>query len=261
VLRPSAVVVVLGLAFAGPSARAADDPVAAQCVSDAALGQKARDEGHLLDGRAAFVRCGDRACPSVVQRECVRWLAEIEERIPTLVASARDGKGADLVDAEITLDGRPFPQSRLGREVQVDPGPHELAARRGSLRTRETVVVREREKGRAVALVLASPPEKVERRAQPAPGVPVASFVLLGVAAVGGAGFAYFWARGMDKVSALRGSCAPFCTSAQIDEARTPLTVARISLGIGVAALVGALVVYLVQPTPPAPETRAGFAF
>ena len=241
-------------------ATARGETVPERCVARAAEGQKSRDEGHLLESRALFVQCGAEACPSIVARECVRWLAEVDERMPTLVIAAKGSNGRDVL-ADITLDGKPLAAASVGRDVQLDPGRHTIAASASGYESKtETVVVREREKGRRVELVLVAHSAVDTSAPAPATGrsIPALSGILGAVAVAGGAGFGYFWWRGMDEVRTLRESCAPHCTSEQIDEAREPLTIARVSLGIGIAAAVGAVVVYLVQPrSTPATTTRS----
>jgi hypothetical protein len=229
---------------------------AAECVAATERGQAKRDEGQLVASRAEFLACGGESCPAVVRRECVRWLAEVDARIPTLVVSVADSNGKDVAAAEVSLDGVRLPAAGLGRAFSLDPGPHVLRVTGKKVDPiEERIVVRERERERVVKLVLRSlePPP-----ARPASGlvtvprkrtVPALSWVLGGVAVLGGAGFAYFWARGMNEVSDLRGSCSPYCTASQIDDARSPLTVARISGGVGIAAALAAVTVYFLQPT------------
>jgi hypothetical protein len=78
--------------------------------------------------------------------------------------------------------------------------------------------------------------------------VPVFSWILGGTAVLGGVGFAYFWSRGVGRVHELRDTCAPRCTDDQVAGASRLLHAGYLSLGIGIAAAVGALVVYLVEP-------------
>ena len=121
----------------------------------------------------------------------------------------------------------------------------------------ETILARERERDRLLTLY-ATPtrsPEREDARSSTARrgNVPLLSWVLAGVAVVGGGAFAYFWTIGTNRVSDLRGSCAPYCTAEQIDDARVPLTTARIALGLGAAAAIGAVTAYLLRPTTPSP--------
>jgi hypothetical protein len=245
------------------SVAARGEPNATRCVVAAERGQKERDEGRLVASRATFASCGDQACPMVIRRECLHWLAEIEERIPSIVISVKDGSAKDVVDAEVTLDGERLASANRGREVLVDPGPHRIAAKRaGAPDVEETILVREREKGRMLSLVLETPPIVPTAPIAPVPAhgsaaVPVFSWILAGTALVGGAGFAYFWSTGVDRVHELRSTCAPRCSDGEVDEASRLLRAGHLSLGIGIAAAVGAVVVYLLQPDQPSSPRRA----
>lgn len=227
----------------------------AECVAATERGQAKRDEGQLVASRAEFVACGSDACPAVVRRECVRWLAEVDARIPSLVVSVADSNGKDVLAPEVSLDGVRLPAAGGGRAFTLDPGPHVLRATGKKVDpVEERIVVRELERERVVKLVLRSHEPPPPRAGAPitvprARTVPALSWALGGVALLGGGGFAYFWARGMGKVGDLRDSCSPYCSSEQVDDARSPLTIARISGIVGIAAAVGAVTVYLLQPT------------
>ncbi len=247
----------LGLLTASPMVHAED--VASVCVADAEVGQRLRDEARFIESRARFIRCSAEACPGVVRRECVQWLADVDQRMPSIVIATRDGSSKDVIGAAIVLDGKPLGASVVGREIPVDPGPHRLdATLAGHRRGVESVVVREREQGRRVVLVLPSDRPAV-RAVPPRRSVPVLSWVLGGVAIAGGAGFGIFWSRSLDEVSDLRASCAPYCTQDQIDDARFPANIARISAAIGITAAAFAVAVYFLTPPSPRAKTVGTF--
>lgn len=231
----------------------ANQGTAAKCVASADRGQLLRDEGKLLESRSEFSACGADVCPAVVRRECLGWLTDIDERLPSIIISVKQSGGADVVGATVSLDGQPLPNANLGRAVLVDPGQHVVRVRHPDFVSGEqTVVVREREKGRVLNLVLKSNKVVVTEPGQPrtAPGpVPWYTWALGGVAVAGGVGFGVLWSSGMNDVSDLRGSCAPYCATDQIDEVRSTLDLARISLGIGIGAAVGVVVSYLLRPS------------
>lgn len=244
---------------------AGDDAVivAEQCAKDAEQGQRARDTGKLIEAKEKLVRCSADACPPVVRKDCARWVTEVSERLPTVVIAARgmgrQKEAVDLPRAEIVIDGSARALDRQGVEVPIDPGAHTLRASFKGYETKtENVVVNEREKGRRLVITLTAeedatadrrssrPVDQRSVRVAPHP-VPVASWVLGGVGVVGIGGFAALWTVGMSEVSSLRESCAPYCSDAAIDDARTPLNVARVSLGVGAVALLSAAIVYLVS--------------
>ena len=258
IARPSMLFAALALSMTvttlASAQQAAPSTPAERCVAAADRGQLLRDEGKLKASRAELAGCGGEACPTVVRRECIRWLEEISGRIPSVILTPRDASGKDLPSARLVLDGRPVDAAGIGRALELDPGPHTLTAEMpGRERAQESFVLKERKRDRLVTIVLRAPNEgaKPERR------VPVLSWILGGVAVAGGVGFGVFWARGMDQVGDLRATCSPYCTQAQIDEVRPQLDIARISGGVGIVAAVSAVAVYfLSSPTP----ARAGAA-
>ena len=235
----------------GHASGASDDATAARCIDAASKGQRARDDGHLVDARARLVSCSADECPTIVKRDCVEWLAAVNERLPSVVVSTRAADGGDLVGAKVTVDGHALAPEQLGRSLDLDPGPHRIEVSLAGYRPKtESIVLLEREKARTVVILLAregGDPATIGARA-PKRSIPTLSWVLGGVALAGTAGFAFFWARGMDEVTKLRASCAPSCSDDQIDHARGPITIAHVSLGIAITAAVGAAAAYLLIP-------------
>ncbi len=236
---------------------AAQGTAAERCIASADKGQLLRDEGKLRASRVELATCGADACPVVVRRECVRWLEEVDARIPTAIVTARDGAGRDLPLAKLVLDGQVVPAERVGRSLALDPGPHTLRAEVGGRSAEESFILQEGERDRIVPVILRAPDEltRYEKR------VPVLSWILGGVALAGGVGFGVFWAKGMGEVSDLRATCSPYCTSAEVDDVRPSLTIARISGGVAIGAAVSAVAVYLLSSPKPVPrKTGAALA-
>ena len=80
---------------------------------------------------------------------------------------------------------------------------------------------------------------------------PRAVYYLLGGTAVGAVGFAVFAGLGKGEQGDLEKSCSPFCASADTDSVNNKYLAADISLGLGVAALVAAGIVYFTRPKVP----------
>jgi hypothetical protein len=78
--------------------------------------------------------------------------------------------------------------------------------------------------------------------------VPTAVYPLLGVGVAGLAGFGVFAALGKSKQSDLEGSCSGHCSDADVSPMKTSYLIGDISAGVGVAALVGAAIVYMTRP-------------
>jgi hypothetical protein len=128
----------------------------ADCLAAASKGQTLRDAHSLIEAREQFQICARRTCPALVQTDCGSWLETVEKTLPSVVLSAKDGQGRDLIDVSVTADGKPIAQKLDGQAVWMDPGVHwfrfELAD--GTSATSQ-VVVKEGEKAQGVAVVLA----------------------------------------------------------------------------------------------------------
>ena len=125
------------------------------CAEAASSGQLQRDRGKLIDARASFVICAQPTCPKVIQKDCAGWQRDVDERIPTVVLSAKDDLGNDLNAFTVTLDGAPFSPAADGRSTPIDPGSHTFRFTVAGHRPQERVfVAREGERARAVSAVL-----------------------------------------------------------------------------------------------------------
>jgi hypothetical protein len=238
----------LFVALGGPAPARADD--AASCAASSDEGQDLRDRGAYRKARVAFATCARDACPALIHRDCLRWLSELEEIAPTVVVSARDPDGNDLVAVRVILDGEVLQESADGKPVLVDAGAHTFrfeSSRFGPVE--KHVVLRAGEKARILDVRFASTPAAREREAPASDGprrsVPTLSWILGGVALVAFGSEAYFGVTGLSARSDARAQpCAPACPSSDADRVRTKFIVADVSLGVGVLALAGALYVW-----------------
>jgi hypothetical protein len=234
-----------GVAFAGP-----ED--ADQCASAAEHAQQLRDEGKYRRAREQMLVCARDVCPRAVKSDCGKWLGEIDRDAPTVVLGARDGKGADLFDVKVSMDGTPIQERLDGKPVIVDSGEHtfRFEAKDGTVKE-EKVLIRAAEKGRpilatlgAAAPVRDAPPEQKEQEA----GSIAPIVVLGGVGALALGSFAYFGITGKNDVDDLQ-LCKPNCRQDDVDSARTKLIVADVSLGVGVVALGVAAYLLVTRPS------------
>jgi hypothetical protein len=146
---------VLSLALAvAPLARAQDK---AACLDAVTKGQTLRDAHKLVEARDQFRTCAAASCPSVVQSDCVNFLSEVEKLLPTVVPSARSAAGADLADVKVTVDGTALTSTLAGEALPMNPGVHvfRFTGAAGATAERQ-VIVREGEKGQAVAVVMSA---------------------------------------------------------------------------------------------------------
>src|SRR5262249_12630112 len=120
---PSALAIVaLGVALFAP-ARASADGATPDCPTASEQGQRLRDDGKYLRARDMFRQCSRDSCPGVVRKDCSKWLAQIEDSMPTLVVSARDEDGKD-VSGKVLVDGEVAMTKLEGKPLTVDPGEH-----------------------------------------------------------------------------------------------------------------------------------------
>jgi hypothetical protein len=266
-VRAAAVsVIAASVALSVGSAQADEKQVCALASEDA---QQLRTEGRPREARERLLVCVRDVCPQIVRKDCTLWLAEVTAALPSVVVGARDGQGQDVVNVKVTLDGKPFTDRVDGKAIAVNPGVHTFHFEmEGAPPVDEKVVVREGEKNRELVVTFKTPappvvtapvpvkpmgPEPVPAESRShSQGPPVLTYVFTGVAAVAAGGYAYFGIKGKNDVYDLRGTCAPGCSQSQKDNASTELLIANISVGVGVAALATAAILWIAQPGAPA---------
>ncbi len=229
----------------------------AACAEASTRGQTLRDDGKYLDARASFVACASDSCPAVIRQDCGDWLAQLDKSIPSIVLVVRDAAGHDLSNASVTVDG--ITVALDGRPHIVDPGSHSLHAQFADGRsTDDHVIVRAGEQNRAivmqapaVATTTVTPTARVEPQTpsapEPSPSRSYTPSIVLGAVSVVALGsFITFGLMGKADVDNLRATCAPYCAQSDLDAAKLKLTIADVSLAIGAAVLVTAVVLLFV---------------
>lgn len=132
--------------------------------SCAASFERAQESIHaykLRKARHSLLACAKPVCGKVLYRECTRALAQLESDIPSVVFSAKDDAGAQLVDVDVAMDGEPLTSHLDGRPVPVDPGVHQFFFK-GSNSGIELVKlpIAEGERNRIVSVELRTVPAK-----------------------------------------------------------------------------------------------------
>jgi hypothetical protein len=246
---------LLSLSTWSPSAGAQDN-VKEKCVAAHSDAQTRRNQGKLRAARDALLLCARPECPAVARDDCTKWLGEVQDEIPSIVVVATDANGSDVADVKVLSDGVVVAPQLTGQPVLLDPGSHTLRfEREGANPVERKLMLRVGERNRRVEVQfspqLAGPATEGPTSDTPpepdvAPGapIPVATWILAGVGVVGIASFAYFSLDGQSKVDDLE-ACKPNCPADDVDAARTSFLIGDISLGVGVAALVGATYFYL----------------
>lgn len=242
-----------------PAARAvtpADQKV--RCANAYEQAQRTRNEGHLLSSRAHLLVCTEDSCPAVLRTECIKWLGEVDQAMPTVLIVADVG-GKEVADVAVRVDGKPLLESLDGKALPIDPGTHTFRfVRAGSAPIEQTVLIREGEKRRPLVVSFAAPnappPPAPERPKVSSSSVPAATWVLggVGVIALGVSAPLYISAYGQKSTldadpCAAAGTCDPERASA----VKRRFAFGDVAAVIGVAALGGAALVWLTTPSTP----------
>ena len=262
----SVALVAVVAATSSTSAIAAD----VDCPTASEQGQKLRDQGKILRAREMFLICARATCPSVVRKDCAKWLPEVEESMPTVVFAAEDGRGADVATVTVSVDDAQVSGLLDGKPVSLDPGQHVIKAvatgaaatsgASGATSVTQNIIVRAGEKNRLVKIAFPPPagdaktPDRTPDKSTPAAqkgGIPVATYVLGGVGVLALGSFAFFGITGKNDLSNLKSStCAPYCAGSDLDSVKTKLIVADVSVAVGILAIGGATVFYFTsQPS------------
>ena len=267
--RVSALAFCLGLAVSGISGHAAaqEQSAAAQeklvCSQSFEQAQRLRNDTKYVAANQELLKCANPRCGDALFQECSKLYAELQAAIPSVVFQARDAtNGQELVDVTVTLEGRTLTQQLDGKPVVVDPGSHKFTfLAPDAPPVEKLVVVRAGEKFRQIVVVLdlkssksaAPPPVAPPPRTEPVASsrhVPVGTWVLGGVGVVAIGTSLVLRAVGASDFDSLASSCAPTatCSQSDVDKVKQKYLFSNIALGVGAAALAGAVVVYFVQP-------------
>ena len=114
--------------------------------------------------------CASAECPALIQKDCSRWLDEVDAATPTLVLELR---GSEVLDAGLVMDGRALRHALDGAGIAVDPGRHHFVIQvKGRPDLEVDIVVFEGEKLRRVRFDVPAPPIPVASGPQAGQGKP-----------------------------------------------------------------------------------------
>jgi hypothetical protein len=249
-------------------------PTKEQCVESHRQAQQAQNEEKLVHARELARTCTALSCPGLIVSDCARWLNDIEQRIPSVVFEVRlDGK--PNLSAVVTADGKRVEEWTRGESLRVDPGEHQFRFELGDLPPvvqnlllaegmRYRIVSAEFTSETRPAATPATPTTEFPATSSASPSrsssgrVPVLVYPLLGLGVVGAGGFAVFGMLGKSKQSDLENTCKPNCTDSNLRPMKTSYLIGDISLGVGVASLITAGILYVAHPEKP-PTASVGF--
>lgn len=240
-------------------------PTKEQCVQAHAETQAAQQDGKLGRARENARICASLACPGLLVSDCARWLTDLDQRMPSVVFEVHVNGQANS-DVLVFADGNRVQDWTKGESLRLDPGehqfrfefpPYEPIVRNVLLGEGVRYRVVEAEFGAAAPPPASSAAVPVAPRAAPLSSAPPLMterptprlvYPLIGVGGLGVAGFAVFGLIGNAKQKSLESRCQPNCTDADLAPMKTSHVIADVSLGVGMAGLIAAGVVYLARP-------------
>lgn len=230
------------------------------CVAAAENAQKLRLEHKLLESRNELLVCAQSVCPAVISTDCVRWLAEVEAAVPSVVLKATGPADQDLINVSVWIDGAKVLDRLDGLARPMNPGAHHFRFEaEGMQPVEEQVLIREGETRRIFAvkfksavatptpLIMANQDQRMGR------AIPVLPAVLAGVGVVALGSFAYFGISGRADASDLASSCGATktCLQSQVDPVRNKLIAADVSLGVSLVSFGIATYLFITHGTKP----------
>lgn len=253
--RQAAVTIAVPLFVLASTRDAVADPEA--CAKAYESAQAQRHESKLIEARRDLVTCSQDACPAVLRKDCVAWLSEVEAEVPAIAIRVRVD-GCDRTDAKIEIDGALVPSAADGRPIEVNPGPHVIAASVDSHSRKQDLVVTTKDKHRAVTMAFGTavlcgpsgqpspPPRSTADAPQTTRPVSPLVYVLGGVGIVGlgvGTGFGISaWSQ-----KGTLDDCKGACISADVDTMRRTFLVSDIAGVVGLVSLAVATVLYVTR--------------
>jgi hypothetical protein len=273
--RIALVLLVLAPIFVAATAFADDK---AACLDAASRSQRLRAAHLLVEARDQLLICATAKCPAVVRGDCADWLAQVELALPSVVVTAKSSLGSDLVDVQVTVDGKAFLSKLDGIAVRMNAGQHTFHFETPDGATLDRlVIVPEGKQSQPVAVVLG-------RRATPdipaVAAVPIASLGTdastgasrplrtLGwvIGAVGAAGLAVGGAFGVTAIVDTHDAhcnASMQCAAGPLGRARTAADVSDAGLIAGGVLTATAVTLMLVGPSARSegrPATTLGIA-
>jgi hypothetical protein len=148
----------------------AGGPAGASCGEAYTNAQTFRNARKLVQARDALRICAQPTCKDFIVKDCVEWLDQVQQSLPTVVPVATDPQGNALFDVKVSVDGAVFVAKIDGRSVEIDPGPHTFAFEGADgTKAEKQILVTEGEHDKRVAVTLGTGPATPAAAPAPAP--------------------------------------------------------------------------------------------
>jgi hypothetical protein len=241
----------LGLAASVLTPGAAYAEAGDACVASYEESQRLRKAGSLVRAVTELKLC-QKACPTILARDCTAWREELEASLSQLVVAVRSTEGEEVSSAIVFIDEDRVASASVAQPAVADPGQRIVRVEAAGFVPRTVEVTLSPGETSSIDVVLTSLPAVSAPSGAPAARPtepPIAAFVLAGTgAALLGVG-AVLGIKGHLDASALRDDCAPDCEEGDVDDIRVLWVAGGISAGVGVAlASIGAWM-FLMPPS------------
>jgi hypothetical protein len=131
-------------------------PSKASCAEAYESAQESRASGALQETRSRLAHCAQTECPSFVQKDCARWLEEVDRELPSVVVSVVGLQPDAVQTTSLKIDGRAISDPLSGKIISLDPGKHELVLERaGAEPLTRTILAQQGVQNRNVEIRLA----------------------------------------------------------------------------------------------------------
>lgn len=229
------------------------------CLDSHLEAQQAQSQGRLVFARERAVTCADSACPRLVVDDCVRWLSELDQRMPSVVFDVRvDGEAN--ASATVLVDGNPVSDWSRGESLRLDPGEHEV---RFELKPYQPIaqhiIVAEGMRFRVISVEFSSqkrsakqgetaPQFRMSGQSQTERPIPMVVYPLLAAGVIGAMVGIASEIIGASKEHDLYKTCNPYCTDADLKPTKTAYLVGDLVLAASALSLASAGIIYVARP-------------
>ncbi|HEY6079459.1 MAG TPA: hypothetical protein VIW29_11680 [Polyangiaceae bacterium] len=245
-------------------------PTRDQCLDAHEHAQAVRLSGDLLRARLALRQCSAAACPTLVSRDCMAWLTEVEQQIPSVIFRAtRDG--TDLIQVRVLEGERELASAITGTPLELEPGVHHFRAELAGFPPQQTsYILQAGDKARVVGFAFVSPQATPPPAAVPPPAaapaardvpesrpVPTLTYVLGGTALAAVISGGVLGAMALSERDEREASCAPLCTPQELDRVSNLALATDVSFVVAALAGGAAVYTYLTRPSVGNPPSVA----
>jgi hypothetical protein len=219
----------------------------------------------LLDAREKLRTCARSVCKPWMVKECTKQLADVEARIPSVVLSAKDASGAELVDVTVTSGDATLASRLDGHSIEIGPGERRFVfALADGRRVTVLTIVKEGDKAQRVSATFEA--AKREVVAPPPASQPVSStdeqpsqsrgstlrtvgFVAAGAGIVGLGIGAVFGIKAVGNKSDAMCNENNECKPGPLDDARSSASVATVGFVAGALLVAAGVTLIFVSPS------------